>query len=146
MANLKPIESTPLIHPFVEMMKRKREDMGISGREMIRRIGACSKGHISAIEQGKGVPSVEFGLAICQILDIPMHLCLDYIAEYNIKRARERMQNEYIEWLSYVPPNVLDDVLQDEASLEAHHILSTAPIQLKEDTRNEKLPPMWAIY
>lgn len=144
----RPIEPTPLHHPFCEMVLKRRQELGLSGTALTKKLGSFSKGHIAAIERGKTVPSVEYGLAMCQLLNIPMHLCMDYIAEFNLKRMRERMQNEYIEWLSYVPPNVLDDMLQDELSLEVHYTLSKVPEHHEEDIHedNYEIPPMWAFY
>ena len=120
----KPIEPTNLEHPFCEMMKQRREERGISLKSLSDMIGSGSRSYLSHIEKGRYAVSVELGLAICQVLDIPIHLCIDYISEVEIKRIRENIQNSYVEWLTYVPHNVLDTMLQDEHSLELHQMLS----------------------
>lgn len=120
----KRYKNQPGDHPFCEEMRFKRDIMGISYRDLADRIGSNSGSYMSFIEQGRNTASVEIGLAICQILDIPIHLCLDYIASNEMKRMQKYIKEKYIEWTEYVPDNVLDKMLEDEYSLLVHNRLT----------------------
>lgn len=107
-------------HPFCERMKEARLEKGMSFRTLAEKIGTGSRSYLSHIEQGRYSVSMEIGLAICQILDVPMHLCLDFIATKEVEKLQTQMQKEYEKWLEYVPGNVLKDMLEDTDSREIH--------------------------
>ena len=111
-------------HPFCVLVFEKRKELGLSAKALGDKIGGVSKSYIRHIELGRGAISVEPGMAICQILDIPIHLCLDYIAAKEIDRIKRRVKKEYNEWLDYVPGNVLKKMLDDEKSLETHQLFT----------------------
>lgn len=111
-------------HPFCEHMRYRRDELGISYKTLAEKVGSSSGPYLSSIEQGKWVISIEIGLSICQILDIPIHLCIDYIAVREMERMKLHIQEKYVEWLELVPDNVLNKMLEDEESLEVHNRLT----------------------
>lgn len=120
-------------HEFCDMMRLRRTEMDISLRTLSDRIGSGSRSYLSDIEKGRYAVSVELGLAICQVLNIPVHLCMDYICCLEIHRIKTTMKKKYQEWEEYIPRNVLRDMLQDEQSLAMHELLMQPEEDMHED-------------
>lgn len=141
MSNIvKPTKVDPngMQHEFCDMMRQRRTEKNISLRNLADRIGSGSRSYLSNIEKGIYAVSVELGLAICQVLDIPIHLCMDYISCIEIKRIKRTMKTQYQEWEKYIPRNVLRDMLQDEQSLALHELLMESEEDMHEN-RNQDI-------
>lgn len=127
----KPLAGEEIYHPFGEMMAQRRKEMNISLQCLSDKIGSGSRQYMRDIEKGKYAVSVELGLAICQILNIPMHLCLDFIASVEIRRIQKNIKDKYNDWVEYVPDNVLKEMTSDESSSLLHDRLITDSTRMR---------------
>lgn len=110
-------------HLFNQMMRERRKEKGWSCQSLADKIGSGSKSYIMDIEKGKYAVSVELGLAICQVLEIPPHLCIDYISVLEIERIKRNIRQQYAEWVDYVPGDVFYKMLSDQESVAMHKLL-----------------------
>lgn len=108
------------VHPFNVAMMERRTALNLSYKNLADRIGGCSRSYISDIEKGRYVVSVELGLAICQVLNIPVSFCIDYIKVKEAEKVQRSIEREYNKWVASVPTNVLNKMLESESSKELH--------------------------
>lgn len=113
-------------HPFVVRMKEQRAAKGYTLRALAQKSGTSSRSYLSELERGSWVVSVELGLSICQVLDIPVHYVFDYIKQGTIQRMEDTFTKEYTKWAEYVPDEVKEQML------------STRECQLIHDTYYDK--------
>lgn len=111
----------PRIHEFTHAIKRQRHAFGYSYQTVADKVGSCSKSYIADIEKGKYAVSVELGLAICQLLEIDIELCMDYIATVEIDRIKKELQSGYQDWYDMTPQNVRDRMLATDTAKHLHY-------------------------
>jgi DNA-binding XRE family transcriptional regulator len=92
--------------PFNSQMRTKRLQRDWSYKTLADKIGTSSKSYIMDIEVGRYAVSVEIGFAICQLLDIPIEDCLDFIYTIEHERLTESIQKQCQEWYENTPDEV----------------------------------------
>lgn len=98
--------------PFNMKMRQKRTELGWSYQTLADKIGSGSRSYIAQIEEGKYAVSVEIGFAICQLLDIPIEDCTDFIYTIEHERIIEALQQQCQDWYESVPDNVREQMMK----------------------------------
>lgn len=95
-------------HPFCDAIRDKRQSLGLSYQALADKLGTSSRSYLRDIELGKYAVSVEIGMLICQLLEIDIELCFDFITIVEIDRIRENVKQQYQEWIEFTPPDVVE--------------------------------------
>lgn len=109
-------------HPFCKMIAYRRKERGYSWRYICQRVGTASRGYLCHIEHGKFAPTTDIGFALCQVLDIPVHLYIDYHRKYHEAKQRVYIEKSYTEWFEMIPEEVAISMisLAPQESSRAH--------------------------
>lgn len=89
-------------HLFTQLIKSQRDKKGYSLRQLAKATGV-SHTYLSDIEKGKFAVSLDVGLAICEVLDIDIEVCIHYIYEIEHERLVKHIEEVCDEWYDKIP-------------------------------------------
>ena len=114
-------------HPFCIAMREERAKRNWSLHYMAEKGIGCSRSYLGDVEKGRYAPSVEFGFFICQLLKIPVHICMDYICQHEMLKQQTILRQQYSEWYENVPEEVANDLLFSDEGQKLHSIFYKSP-------------------